>query len=386
MKIKTVTMPSGANMDAVLEQIVETAPSFVTLHHRAQVLPAGFLTEVRKRVPAVHVASSCHGIMSHDGLADIGLFLVHDPEGDYGSACASFGESVADTAKSVTEAALARAGREGEAPDLIWVSSTPGCEEEALAGIETCVGKHVPIIGGSAADDTVEGNWSVSDGDHVTGNGLTVSVLFCSTPLNFAYQNGYAPTMNRGLVTRAEGRKIQEIDNRPAADVYDIWNQGAVPRAESSEVNVLSSATLWPLGRLSGTVGGFNSYLLAHPSNIHPDGAIECFAEVQVGEEVTQMVGDRSALAARAGRVSSFALKAGRLQVDDVAGALVVYCGGCRLAVEELMEDVVGGVCNTLEGRPFLGVFTFGEQGPIHGKGNCHGNLMISCVAFAQDG
>lgn len=386
MKIKTFAMSSSADMAAVLTQIADMAPDFVTIHHRAQVLPAGFLSDLSECVPAVHVASSCNGIMSNDGMADIGLFLVQDPDGDYGSACASFGDNIASTAKFVTEAALVRAGREGEAPDLIWVSSTPGCEEEALAGIEACVGKHVPIIGGSAADDAVEGIWSVSDGDHVTGNGLTVSVLFSSTPLSFAYQNGYEPTEKRGIVTRAEGRKIHEIDNRPAADVYDIWNQGAVPRAEGSEVNVLSNATLWPLGRPSGTVGGFNSYLLAHPSISHPDGAIECFAEVHVGEEVTQMIGDRSALAARAGRVTNFALQAGSLQVDDVAGALVVYCGGCRLAVEELMENVVSGVCNTLEGRPFLGVFTFGEQGPIHGKGNCHGNLMISCVAFAQDG
>ena len=107
---------------------------------------------------------------------------------------------------------------------------------------------------------------------------------------------------------------------------------------------------------------------------------------MQTGEEVTQMIGDRAALAARAGRVASFALKAGRMQPDEVAGALVVYCGGCRMAVEELMEDVKGGVSEALDGRSFLGVFTFGEQGPVHGNGNRHGNLMISCVAFAQNG
>ena len=48
---------------------------------------------------------------------------------------------------------------------------------------------------------------------------------------------------------------------------------------------------------------------------------------------------------------------------SDVAGALVVYCGGCMLAVQGRMDEVVNGINAALAGRPFLGTFTFGEQG-----------------------
>lgn len=383
MKIETLAMSSSASeAAAVLEQIKQAPPHFVALHHRAGALPEGFVSTLHSHVPALHVGSSCQGVMTDQGLADSALFILHDKDGDYGTACLPFSESPAQTARDATEQALARAGRDGEAPDLVWLSCTPGCEEEALAGIEAAVGRQVPIIGGTAADDTIEGAWSVSDGTVSTANGLTVSVMFCGTPLHFAYQNGYAPTAHRGVVTRAEGRLIHEIDNRPAIDVYQDWNGGMVPSAQDTTLNILSDATLWPLGRVNGALGGINSYLLAHPSASHPDGSIGLFAEVPEGEEVIQMAGDRSALATRAGRVAAFALEAGKITSDDIAGALVIYCGGCRMAVEDRMDEVQTGVRDALGGQPFLGAFTFGEQGPLHGKGNCHGNLMISCIAF----
>jgi hypothetical protein len=52
------------------------------------------------------------------------------------------------------------------------------------------------------------------------------------------------------------------------------------------------------------------------------------------------------------------------------------------LGVEERMDDVVKGVSDSLGHAPFLGVFTFGEQGaPLGGEAR-HVNLMISCSSF----
>ena len=54
------------------------------------------------------------------------------------------------------------------------------------------------------------------------------------------------------------------------------------------------------------------------------------------------------------------------------------------LSVQDRIEEVVDGVVAELPGAPLAGVFTFGEQGPIVGAGNRHGNLMISCVVFGK--
>ena len=75
---------------------------------------------------------------------------------------------------------------------------------------------------------------------------------------------------------------------------------------------------------------------------------------------------------------------AGRLTADQVSGALVIYCAGCMLTVQDEMEEVAAEVREALGGKPFLGAFTFGEQGCFTGGENRHGNLMISVVVFEK--
>lgn len=387
MQTKSIGLSKTAGPEQILAELARFSGeaegcSFVAVHHRQGCLDP---TRLAGAAGAIHCATSCNGIMSDAGLDDIGLFAISDPYGDYGTGCVAIDGNTFEAAREAVTEALAQAGREGEAPDLVWISITPGTEEDAIRGIEAVIGKDVPIIGGSAADDAVAGGWSVSDGQVSHSSGLVVSVLFCSTPLHFAYQNGYEPTAQSGTVTKAVGRTLIEIDHAPAGDIYTGWNGSAVPQTDGTDtLNILSDATLWPLGRKISTLSDVPYYLLAHPCAANPDGTIELFAEIAEGEVLTQMSGDKSALAARAGRVADFALKAGRLVPEQVAGALVVYCGGCMLAVQDRLDDVYGGINAALENAPFLGVFTFGEQGPVHDAGNRHGNLMISCITFAK--
>jgi len=182
---------------------------------------------------AVHGATSCLGAMSDAGVTDgLAAFILRDPAGAYGSATADISEGAFAAGQTATRTALARCDRVGEKPDLIWIAATPGAEEDVLAGIEAVVGPDVPIIGGSAADNSVAGDWFVFDQHGQLGEGLVVSVLFPSGKISFAYQNGYAPTASTGRVTAAEGRHVTEIDGRPAMTVYADWTGGAIPGPE----------------------------------------------------------------------------------------------------------------------------------------------------------
>jgi hypothetical protein len=60
----------------------------------------------------------------------------------------------------------------------------------------------------------------------------------------------------------------------------------------------------------------------------------------------------------------------------------MVFCGGLMMAIRERMEAVSDGVEEALEGAPFLGIFTFGEQGIFANGETQHANLMISCAVF----
>lgn len=334
---------------------------------------------------AVHGATSCLGAMTHAGYTTgVTAFAISDPSGAYGTAVESIVTDPQSAARRATQSALVAAGRMGEQPDLIWVSATPGCEEDVLEGIEAIVGPDVPIVGGSAADNFVEGNWFVFDGNDREAEGVVVSVLFPSAPVSLAYQNGYSPTPHRGVVTRSDGRTVFEIDARPALDVYSEWTGGdiAPTNPDIRDTAILSESTFWPLGREVTQLGKVPFYLLAHPAVGHGDGSIDLFATVETGEEIVLMNGTKEGLISRAGRVAKTAREAGGLADKPVLGALMIYCGGCMLSVQDQLDDVVAGVNTALDGAPFVGAYTFGEQGALLRAGNRHGNLMISCVVF----
>lgn len=357
--------------------------SFVAVHGNCTIPPAQLGLE--QMAGQVHGATSCLGAMTGAGVThDVGVFAIEDPDGAYGTALASYDADAKDAAQRATIEALKAADRLGEVPALVWLSSTPGVEEEVLAGIEAVLGPNVPIIGGSAADNSVSGDWFVFDRSQVAQSGVVVTVMFPSRPVSFAYHNGYAPTERSGVLTRVEGRRVFEIDHRPALEVYREWSHEAVtvdPQGAAMQ-SILSDSTLAPLGRPVTELDGVSSYLLVHPAMAGPDGAMDLFATVQEGEVLTQMTGTQNSLVERAGRVASLARAAGRMEDGPVAGALMVYCGGCMLSVQDRLQEVVEGVSTALGGAPFLGTFTFGEQGAILGAGNRHGNLMISCIVF----
>ncbi|MEL6571360.1 MAG: FIST N-terminal domain-containing protein [Pseudomonadota bacterium] len=362
-------------------------PDFIAVHQSVASRSGGIEDQLTD-VSALHGATSCLGVMSQDGPfvdAGVGAFAIWDPDGDFGTGMQDLGSNSRAAARLATEEALTAADRSGEAPDVIWLSCSPGSEEEVLAGIEDVVGGNVPILGGSAADDTVEGHWQVFDAQSTISNGVIVSVLFPSKPISFAYHNGYAPTVNKGVVTKANGRILHEIDGQPAADVYRSWaTEGLIPSQVDERTAILSESTLSPLGRYLEEVGGVPFYLLFHPAGLLPDGSLELFADVQVGDELTLMMGAPDQLAERAGKVAALAAQSAAMPTEGIAGALMVYCGGCMLAVKDRLTEVSDGINRALPKVPFMGVFTFGEQGMVVGERNRHGNLMISAIVFAS--
>lgn len=338
----------------------------------------------------IHVGTSCLGVMSNAGMVSrngsgLGVFAIYDPDGSYGTGMAPFLDHPRNAARKAVARALDAADRQGEAPDLVWLTTSPGTEEDVLRGITDVVGASVPVVGGSAADNDISGSWRIFDGSEALAGGVIVSVLFPSSRLSMAYQSGYAPTQKTGVVTRADGRRLIEIDGRPAAEVYADWTDGLIKApAEDETLMILSESTFTPLGRRSGTVADVPFYLLSHPASVEADGSINLFADIAEGDELTLMQGAADSLTSRAGRVASFAASSGRIAPNEISGALVIYCGGCMLAVRERMNEVASGIDAALNGAPFLGIFTFGEQGPILSGQNAHGNLMISCVTFAR--
>jgi hypothetical protein len=339
----------------------------------------------------LHGGTSCMGVMSTSGVCaaqgvGLGLFAISDAEGDYGTGAAEIGTDPRAAAKRALERALEHAGRPGELPCLVWMNAAPGQEEDLLAGIEDLLGSSVPVAGGSTADNTVSGGWSQIANGEVFRDSVVLSVLFPSAAISSAFHSGYDPTPLRGIVTWAEGRLLHEIDGRAAAQVYDEWTEGSLAEFMKEGGAILSQTSLAPLGREVGALQGMPFYKLSHPSRVTPEGSLALFTKVEIGDEVVLMRGSRQSLISRAGRVAREAILASDLPREAILGGLVIYCAGCMLTIQDDMDEVASEIASELGGAPFLGVFTFGEQGCVVGQGSSHGNLMISTVVFSDEG
>ncbi len=388
----SVLRDTGAAMEEIAVQLnidQAGAPDFVTLHYGAT-RPAQKVCESAGAVfgqAALHGGSSCLGIMSNQGAAiedgyALGAFAIWNADGAYGTGSSSLAHNLRAAAAEATRAALHQAGRMGEAPDLVWLTAALGQEEEILKGIKDITGCPALIIGGSSDDNDVSGRWSQMTVHGALENSVVVSVLFPSVAMGCAFESGYAPTDQCGVVTRAVGRTVYSIDGRPAANVYSEWTEGHVTVPAAGSASVLALATMFPLGRRLTEINDVMFHMLAHPAVAHADGRMDFFADLTEGQTVWLMSGSEDSLVERAGRIAASSREQLR---GSISGALMIYCGGCMLSVTQRMDEGARNVTQELDGAPFLGVFSFGEQGETLCGDSEHGNLMISCITFGTD-
>ncbi|MFW5739902.1 MAG: FIST signal transduction protein [Myxococcota bacterium] len=319
------------------------------------------------------------GVHAHDGRA-LGMLGVVDPDGSYGVGMARIGDNPGDSAKRAAREALDQAQRPGEVPAAILMTAAPGCEEALIAGAESFFGSEVPIVGGSSADEQIQGDWLQAANERVASDSVVLSAMFPSTEVGAAFHSGHGPTSFRGRVTRSSGRTLWEIDGRPAAEVYAQWTGKALPAEDGA--SIFGDTTTVPLGRAVAAMGGIETFLLMHPATVVAGGGLTMFAEVREGDTVVLMRGTRRSLVTRAGRVAQSVADQAEERLEQVRGALVFFCAGCLLTVGEALDEAVAGVRSSLDGQPFLGAFTYGEQGCLPDGKNHHGNLMISIAGW----
>lgn len=365
------------------------------------------VAKIRSRSPetALHGGTSCLGAMTQLGLASedgqgLAMLGIADSLGSYGVGVSAIGDDPTKAAEEAIEEALRQADCPGEVPAMVWLTAAPGSEEALIQGIGNILGEDVPVAGGSSADNSVSGGWKQIANDGVFDNSIVVTALFPSTDVLFAFHSGYEPTEAKGIITKAGGfvatdnkgiatetskRLLIEIDGRPAAEVYNDWIGGGIAAQVDTGGNILQQTTLHPLGRVAGYIGDVPYYQLSHPESVTDDGAITMFSDIGKGDEIVLMQGTLDSLISRAGRVAVSALETNMTDAGGISGALIVYCAGCMLTVGERLDEVVESFRSALPGVPFLGTFTFGEQGCFLNGVNRHGNLMISVLLFTKE-
>ena len=416
--INTTTALTQAVKDLQLKLGGENKISFLVVQLTSThdgALVEKILDDLLPGVPYVG-STSCRGVMSERGWQSnvehtfsLGLLGIKDDEGYYAVASSSIGAdenpfelAVQATQRLLERGTLAAASKASKGqgappslftPSFVWCSIGPGNEEMVLEGIRSVVGS-CPIIGGSSADNKVNGNWyqlCSEDQRYTKLNGFSIGIAYSSMVCEQCFFSCYTPTSFRGIVTKGDGRHIYEINGERAVDVYNRWTGGEVQKhldelnGSSDHLNVLGLTTLFPLGKKIGLGNqGESLFQIIHPSNVNNNGSFDTFANVNQGDEIFCMAGTKENLKSSISKCSQQLLRDSSVALNEVIGALVVFCGGCMLQIEEEMDIPCKKLSSQLGGSPFLGCHTFGEVGRFADGQVAHGNLMFSVLLFTS--
>ena len=320
-------------------------------------------------------------IESEDGFA--GLMSFDDKNMNIGVAAHKAGKNAREIGRKVARQAVENAG-ENYSPNYFYMVASPKEEEDYLMGIQDVIGR-VPMFGGSAADDTVEGNWKIFCNDQVFQDGVAVAFFYTDNDIVTSYTGAYRDTENYGLITEVKNdRTLVKIDGVSALKKYADWI-GKKP-SELKGQNLLVASITKPLG-VKDPLG--NLTVVRHPMFGDDMGTKTTTDDViNLGNKVVE----KTAIVQLEATVDEL-IKSTKTTLKDVksqlstepAGYFLVHCGGRKLGIGDRIDEVYKNLVEEAHGVPFITVFTFGEYGyDEHSANNC-GGLMLSFTDFGEE-
>ena len=341
-----------------------------------------FMEGIKSVMPNTDVigCTTSAGILVSDGYmideAGTAEMLTLDDE-DMTVACYGMAKkkSARETGREVAIKALEKAGLD-YAPDYFFMSASPAEEEEYIKGIQDVIGR-VPCFGGSAADNTVEGKWSIFYNDTIFNDGVVAAFFYTAKDISTVYTGAYNETKDMGIITKLNSvRVLAEIDGEPALDKYKKWR--GLKDEDVNGGNLLVTTITSPLG-VKDRLGNLTA--IRHPMNGNDDKSMNIGANLAEGTAVIRMEATVDELINSTGKT----LKELKKKCPNAGAYLLIHCGGRRLGIGDRMNEVYEQLKKEAGDVPFITVFTFGEYGyTADDQTNTTGGLMLSFTAFEK--
>lgn len=286
-------------------------------------------------------------------------------------------QSARDAGESATKHARAMTKMPyNDEPDLMYMTASPTEEEFFLKGANRVVGR-VPLFGGSAADNTISGKWSLYLDNKVTGEGVAVALIYMKGGFVNEFTGAYRETGDMGIITKVEGtRKLVAIDGVPAVKKYAKWRN--MKPSELMGDKLLSATITSPLGvkdRLGDLIA------IRHPMFANDDYSMNIGANLAEGTTVIRMEATVDELISSVGETLK---KLNERITKPVVCYHLVHCGGRRAGIDARINEVYEEIKKNVGDVPFIMEFTFGEYGFVDDGRNTTGGLMLSFTAFTK--
>ncbi len=285
-------------------------------------------------------------------------------------------ETPREVGRRVAKEAISKRKGADKEPDFFFMTASPANEEEYLEGIQDVIG-NIPVFGGSAADNTVEGKWSILNDGEAYSDGLSLAVFYTDGEMKNLYTGAYHETSNVGVITKVrDERTLVEIDHKPALKVYAEWTGKDVESLKGN--NLLTETICAPLG-VKDPIGKVTA--VRHPMFGNDDYSMNIGANLAENTAVIQLSNSpEGILKANEETIKSL----NNLMTTTPNSYFLVHCGGRRLglALSKIEDQIYPEVKKVIPDKEFLMVFTFGEYGTGDHSSNTVGGLSLSYTGF----
>lgn len=324
--------------------------------------------------------TSCSGIITPEGFISsddgfVGIMAFSDPNMAVGIASRQKDTCAEEDGKAVALEAMKAAGKTCP-PNYFYMAASPGEEEFYLKGISSVIGR-VPFFGGSAADNSISGDWKLYTSHSKFSDGVTVAFFYTDVPMTNLFTGAYRETDDFGTITKIEGsRTLVEIDGVPAVKKYAEW--AGVDLEAVTGSNLLVTTITSPLGvkdRLGDLIAirhpmfGNDNFSMAIGNNLAEKTCI-IRMEATVDELISSAPETLNALISKMN--------------TPPAAFHLVHCGGRRVGIGDRIDEVAKLLKEAAKGVPFIAEFTFGEYGFEDDNNNTCGGLMLSFTGFGN--
>ena len=287
-------------------------------------------------------------------------------------------ESPREIGRRVAKEAIQKVKGADKEPDFFFMSASPANEEDYMKGIQDVIG-NIPVFGGSAADNTVEGKWSILNNGEAFSDGVVLAIFYTDGKMQNLYTGAYHETDNVGVITKISGdRTLVEIDHEPALKKYAEWTGKDVESLKGN--NLLTETICAPLG-VKDPIGKVTA--VRHPMFGNDDYSMNIGANLALNTAVIQLSNTpEGILKANAETIQSL----NELMNNEEKSYFLVHCGGRRLglALSKIEDQIYPEVKKAIPDKEFLMVFTFGEYGTGDHSSNTVGGLSLSYTGFGD--
>jgi hypothetical protein len=264
--------------------------------------------------------------------------------------CAGFAETAKENARRGLAASTT----------LLLVDGLNGAGEQLLHEVMGGTRVLQQVVGGAAGDAGAFKATHVGGGERTATDAAAALHAFTARPWGVGLGHGLEPASDKMRVTRARRNVVQEIEGRPAFEVYRDYahDRGVDLKPES--------AGPFLIGHEIG-IYVFDEVRKARaPLSVGSDGSITCAAEVPQGASICILDGkpERMFKAARAAAEEAKRNLAGA----EAAGIILFDCVCRGMILDREFGREIEAVQSVFPGAPIAGFLTYGEIARFKGR------------------